>query len=213
MERATHRSSTVNFPDNSQFTTLSRPLPPPYPAGKTFSLPGRSSGRFNKSGWLTNLRSRPIALRGWESFPRSNRWTSFDVTNVLYNWVWSVDGRQKTTCSYLTGTTLSVSCYTIRNSPITSLFPGFDSQYLDNKSFVRRMMNLLTSPPSSFNLASLSAFSLSVASASRPRRIFSSKFFLKSPREPRYSGLAKLRRAKYSERSFWIGVPVRMTRR
>ena len=74
-------------------------------------------------------------------------------------------------------------------------------------------MNLLTSVPNSFSFASLSAFSLSVASASRPRRILSSKFFLKSPREPRYSGLAKLRRAKYSDRSFWIGVPVRMTRR
>ena len=88
-----------------------------------------------------------------------------------------------------------------------------DIRYLDNRSFVRRMMNLLTNVPSSFNLASLSAFSLSVASASRPRRILSSKFFLKSPREPRYSGLAKFRRAKYSERSFWIGGAGRMTRR
>jgi hypothetical protein len=75
------------------------------------------------------------------------------------------------------------------------------------------MINLLTSVPSSFNLASLSALSFSDASASRPRRILDSKFFLKSPREPRYSGLAKLSKAKYSDKSFWIGVPVRMTRR
>lgn len=75
------------------------------------------------------------------------------------------------------------------------------------------MINLLTSPLSSFNFASLSCFSLSDASASRPRRILFSKFFLKSALEPRYSGLAKLRRAKYSERSFWMGVPVRITRR
>jgi hypothetical protein len=75
------------------------------------------------------------------------------------------------------------------------------------------MMNLLTNPPNSFNLASLCSFSLSVASASRPRRIFDSKLRLKSSFEPRYSGLAKLSRAKYSDRSFCIGVPVRMTRR
>ena len=61
-----------------------------------------------------------------------------------------------------------------------------------------------------------------------------SKFFLKSFLEPRKLGFAKLRREKYSERSFygmasqvnlrrtavnacqdltWIGVPERMTRR
>jgi hypothetical protein len=87
------------------------------------------------------------------------------------------------------------------------------AQYFDSRSLVRRMMNLLTSPPSSFSFASLSSFSLSVASASLPLRIFDSKLRLKSAFEPRYSGLAKLRRAKYSDRSFWMGVPVRMTRR
>lgn len=75
------------------------------------------------------------------------------------------------------------------------------------------MMNFDTSPPSSFNLTSLSNLSFSDASASRPLRILDSKFFLKSSLEPRYSGFAKLSRAKYSDKSFWIGVPVRMTRR
>jgi len=86
-----------------------------------------------------------------------------------------------------------------------------DLRYLDNKSFVRLMMNFDTSPPSSFNLTSLSNLSFSDASASRPFKIFDSKFFLKSSLEPRYSGFAKLSRAKYSDRSFWMGVPVRMT--
>lgn len=88
-----------------------------------------------------------------------------------------------------------------------------DSRYLESRSLVRRMMNRFTRLPSSLSFASLSVFSLSVASASRPRRILLSKLRLKSSLEPRYSGLAKLRSAKYSERSFWIGVPVRITRR
>jgi hypothetical protein len=54
------------------------------------------------------------------------------------------------------------------------------AQYFDSRSLVRRMMNLLTSPPSSFSFASLSSFSLSVASASLPLRIFDSKLRLKS---------------------------------
>ena len=86
-----------------------------------------------------------------------------------------------------------------------------DLRYFDNRSFVRLMMNFETSPPSSFSLTSLSNLSFSDASASRPFKILDSKFFLKSSLEPRYSGLAKLSRAKYSDRSFWMGVPVRMT--
>ena len=77
-----------------------------------------------------------------------------------------------------------------------------DSRYLDSKSLVRRMMNLLTRPPSSLSFSSLSDLSFSLASASRPLRILSSKFLRKSSREPRYSGLAKLSKEKYSERSF-----------
>lgn len=75
------------------------------------------------------------------------------------------------------------------------------------------MINRLTLLPSSLSLASLSSFSFSVASASRPRRILPSKLRLKSSLEPRYSGLAKFSKAKYSDKSFWMGVPVRMTRR
>ena len=64
-------------------------------------------------------------------------------------------------------------------------------------------MNFETIPPSSFNFFSHSAFTLSVASASRPRMIASSKFLRKSFLEPRKLGFAKLSRAKYSERSFY----------
>jgi len=86
-----------------------------------------------------------------------------------------------------------------------------DLRYFERRSFVRLMMNFETSPPSSFNLTSLSNLSFSDASASRPFKILDSKFFLKSSLEPRYSGFAKLSRAKYSDRSFWMGVPVRIT--
>ena len=77
-----------------------------------------------------------------------------------------------------------------------------NSQYFESKSFVLRIMNLVTSPPSSFNFFSDSALTLSVASASRPRIIAFSKFFLKSPLVPRKLGFAKFSREKYSERSF-----------
>ena len=96
---------------------------------------------------------------------------------------------QKTTCSYLTG------------------------RYLDRISFVRRMINLLTRVRSSARHSSPFFRSVSVPAASRPRRIGSSYFFRKSLRVPRRLGLAKLSSEKYSERSFWIGVPERMTRR
>ena len=81
---------------------------------------------------------------------------------------------------------------------------GVNSQYFESKSFVRRMMNLETSPPSSFNLFSLSALAASVASASRPRIIAFSKFLRKSFLDPRKFGLAKLSREKYSDRSFYF---------
>lgn len=112
-----------------------------------------------------------------------------------------MDGRQNTTCSYLTGTS---------HQP-ESVSRVKDLRYFDNRSFVRLIINLDTRPPSSFNLTSLSSLSFSDASASRPFRILDSKFFLKSSLDPRYSGLAKLSRAKYSDKSFCIGVPVRMT--
>lgn len=75
-------------------------------------------------------------------------------------------------------------------------------RYLDSKSFVRRIMNLDTRPPSSLSRFSLSSLALSVASASRPRIIAFSKFFRKSFLLPRKLGLAKLRREKYSDKSF-----------
>lgn len=77
-----------------------------------------------------------------------------------------------------------------------------NSRYFESKSFVLRIMNLVTSPPSSFNFFSHSSLTLSVASASRPRIIAFSKFFLKSPLDPRKLGFAKLSKEKYSERSF-----------
>jgi hypothetical protein len=64
------------------------------------------------------------------------------------------------------------------------------------------MMNLETISPSSFNFFSLVAFTSSVASASRPRIMAFSKFFLKSFLEPKKLGFAKFSREKYSERSF-----------
>lgn len=75
-------------------------------------------------------------------------------------------------------------------------------RYFDSRSFVRRMMNLATRAPSSFSFFSHSPFAASVASASRPRMIAFSKFLRKSFFDPRKFGLAKLRREKYSERSF-----------
>lgn len=105
-------------------------------------------------------------------------------------------------------------------------------QYFESKSFVLRIMNLVTRPPSSLSFFSLSAFTASEASASRPRMIAFSKFLRKSFFDPRKLGLAKFSREKYSERSFygafivslntisaimashtWMGVPDRITRR
>lgn len=64
------------------------------------------------------------------------------------------------------------------------------------------MINLETRPPSSLSFFSLTALIASLASASRPRIIAFSKFFLKSFLEPRKFGLAKFSREKYSDRSF-----------
>lgn len=75
-------------------------------------------------------------------------------------------------------------------------------RYFDNKSLVRRMMNFVTSPPSSLSFLSDSACTSTDELASRPRIIAFSKFFLKSSRVPRKLGLAKFRSEKYSERSF-----------
>jgi hypothetical protein len=80
---------------------------------------------------------------------------------------------------------------------------GRRSRYFDSKSFVLRMMNFVTSPPNSFSFFSLASLMASLASASLPRMIAFSKFFLNSFFEPRKFGLAKLRSEKYSERSFY----------
>ena len=77
-------------------------------------------------------------------------------------------------------------------------------QYFDSRSLVRRMMNLETMPPSSFNFFSHSAFTASVASASRPRMIAFSKFLRKSFLVPKKLGFAKLSSEKYSDRSFYV---------
>jgi glucan biosynthesis protein len=49
-----------------------------------------------------------MALRGWESWPRSNALISGDVMKWRYKASWNSDSAQKTTCSYLTGTTKNV---------------------------------------------------------------------------------------------------------
>ena len=77
------------------------------------------------------------------------------------------------------------------------------SQYLDKRSLVLLMMNLVTNPPSSFSFFSHSAFVASLASESRPRIIVFSKFLRKSSLDPRKFGFAKSRREKYSDRSFY----------
>ena len=77
------------------------------------------------------------------------------------------------------------------------------ARYLDRRSLVLRMINLVTSPPSSLSFSSHFALLPSLARASRPRIMAFSKFLRKSFLEPRKFGLAKLRREKYSERSFW----------
>jgi hypothetical protein len=58
-------------------------------------------------------------------------------------------------------------------------------RYFESRSFVRLMMNFITSPPSSFSLVSHAALTASLASESRPRMMAFSKFFLKSFFEPR----------------------------
>ena len=116
--------------------------------------------------------------------------------NNLYRESWKSDSPQNTTCSYLTGTTN-------RNQNVWRQKQHVNARYLERRSFVRRMMNLETNSPSSFNFFSLVAFTSSVASASRPRIMRFSKFFRKSFFEPRKLGLAKLSKEKYSDRSFW----------
>ena len=58
-------------------------------------------------------------------------------------------------------------------------------QYLVSRSLVRRIINLETRPPSCLSFSSHLALAASVASASRPRIITFSKFFLKSSLVPR----------------------------
>jgi hypothetical protein len=115
--------------------------------------------------------------------------------NNLYRESWKSDSPQNTTCSYLTGTTK-------RNQSEWRQKQYVNARYLERRSFVRRMMNLETISPSSFNFFSLTAFTSSVASASRPRIMRFSKFFRKSFFEPKKLGLAKLSSEKYSDRSF-----------
>lgn len=76
------------------------------------------------------------------------------------------------------------------------------ARYLESKSLVLRMMNFVTSPPSSFSFRSLSALKWSLADASLPRMMWFSKFLRKSFFDPKKLGFAKLRSEKYSERSF-----------
>jgi len=79
-------------------------------------------------------------------------------------------------------------------------------QYFESRSFVRRMMNLVTNEPNSFSFFSHSSLTASLAAESRPRMITFSKFFRKSFLDPKKSGLAKLSNEKYSERSFCLRV-------
>ena len=105
-----------------------------------------------------------------------------------------------------------------------------DEQYLDKRSLVLLIMNLVTRLPSSLSFFSLDSLSSALASESLPRIMWFSKFFRKSFFEPRKFGLAKFKREKYSVRSFyrkmrrmkavnwdsnlaWTGVPVRITLR
>ena len=50
-----------------------------------------------------------MALRGCESFPRSNALISGEEMNNRYSANWKSDSPQKTTCSYLTGTVGTIS--------------------------------------------------------------------------------------------------------
>lgn len=89
----------------------------------------------------------------------------------------------------------------------------FDRQILRQNIVRPAMMNLFTIPDNSANRSSPFFRSSSVPAASRPFRIGISNLFRNSFCEPSRFGLAKWRRAKYSERSFWMGVPDKITRR
>lgn len=197
-----HLSRTKNFPPQSHLTAWFLPefrpvAPAPQkPSGIRCSHPFMSFGKSRSSGWLHSFLRMLMALRGWESFPRSSALISGEEINSRYSANWKSDSPQKTTCSYLTGTVWTRSQL--------SLFRKGDrnQRYFESRSLVLRMMNLVTRLPSSFSFFSLSALMRSLASASRPRIIWFSKFLRKSFLVPRKFGLAKLRREKYSERSF-----------
>lgn len=88
----------------------------------------------------------------------------------------------------------------VNNAPLNLCY---NSRYFESRSLVRRIMNFMTSDPNSLSFFSLWALFSSLARASRPRMIACSKFLRKSFFEPKKLGLAKFRREKYSERSFY----------
>ena len=104
-------SRTKNFPPQSHrtvwFLPLSLPVAPapPKPSGIKCSEPWRSFGKSRSSGWLHSFLRTLIALRGCDSFPRRRALISGEEMNKRYRASWNSDRPQKTTCSYLTGTT------------------------------------------------------------------------------------------------------------
>lgn len=200
----TYRSRTRNFPPQSHRTDWFLPLlllfvsPLGKSSGSRSPHPCKSSGKLSSSGWLQSFLRRLMAFSGWESFPRSRAWISGDLIKRRYSCSWRSDSLQKTTCSYLTGTEAQ---YEMRMGEHKKMFDG---QYLDKRSLVLLMMNLVTRPPSSLSFFSLSALTSLLASESLPRIMRFSKFFRKSFFVPRKFGLAKFRREKYSERSFYF---------
>lgn len=103
-------SKTTNFPPHSECTggflpfSLALSPAPPYPCGNKASHPRRSSGRFSNSGWLQSFLRILIALSGWEFVPRRRAFISGEAMKCRYRASWNGERPQKTTCSYLTGT-------------------------------------------------------------------------------------------------------------
>lgn len=88
---------------------------------------------------------------------------------------------------------------TIRNAQrLDSAQQRTNSRYLVSSSAVLRIINLFAISSSSFSFCSEASLSLSVASASRPRKMGLSKFLRNSAVVPSAPGQVKLSKLKYS---------------
>ena len=86
-------------------------------------------------------------------------------------------------------------------------------KYLVNNAWVRRIIHLLTTEASSSSFSLPTFWSASVAHESRPRIIGISKRLRNSAAVPNMPPLTKWMSEKYSNKSFWIGVPDNRMRR